>query len=159
MTPAPLAPAAGHVRELRVLPRCNFCRQTASWDGPTVFGAWAYMCDAHEASLHLYPQETGVGVGQQLLLATPALLRPLRGQIEDALDEAAEAAQRAHAQDTTTLRFKAALEELPLTLEAQLAAIPVVKKPRRKPRKSTQVDSTAAKKPPRKKSTGVDIQG
>jgi len=47
---------------------CNFCGDEAKWDGRTVFGAWAYMCDLHFA---LYGVGTGLGRGQRLIVVTP----------------------------------------------------------------------------------------
>lgn len=30
-----------------ILPKCDFCKETAVYDSKTTFGPWAYMCKAH----------------------------------------------------------------------------------------------------------------
>jgi len=48
------------LREVKVpeLPKCDFCDETARYDGKTVFGPWAYMCDRHlEEILKVVPSE------------------------------------------------------------------------------------------------------
>lgn len=27
--------------------KCDFCDATATWDAKTIYGPWAYLCDAH----------------------------------------------------------------------------------------------------------------
>jgi len=51
------------------LPTCDIpgCRMTASYDGATKAGPWAYMCDDHFA---LMGRGLGLGVGQRLILRT-----------------------------------------------------------------------------------------
>ena len=29
------------------LPKCQFCEDDACWDGKTIYGPWAYMCNYH----------------------------------------------------------------------------------------------------------------
>jgi len=47
------------------LPNCDFCGKTASYDGQTIFGAWAYMC---KECFNRYGVGLGVGYGQKLIL-------------------------------------------------------------------------------------------
>lgn len=47
------------------LPQCNFCPNTAHYDGATLMGPWAYMCDDHYAC---YGIGLGTGRGQELVL-------------------------------------------------------------------------------------------
>jgi hypothetical protein len=50
---------------LTKLPQCNFCPGTAHYDGATIMGPWAYMCDAHFAD---YGVGLGTGRGQELVV-------------------------------------------------------------------------------------------
>lgn len=47
-------------------PDCDFCGAEASFDGKTILGPWAYMCDAHWKSHGL--GQLGTGRGQRLVL-------------------------------------------------------------------------------------------
>lgn len=47
------------------LPRCDFCGGEASYDGTTIHGPWAYMCERHFQSFGI---GLGTGRGQRLLL-------------------------------------------------------------------------------------------
>jgi hypothetical protein len=52
------------------LPKCNFCEEQgrareAHYDGKTVLGPWAYMCNEHYIS---YGLGLGTGIGQRLIL-------------------------------------------------------------------------------------------
>jgi hypothetical protein len=70
MKTAKLAPKPGHVVAIPAPGyRCDFCGAPATWDIPTSGGArWANACDACEPRWHSYPGQTGVGVGQRLIL-------------------------------------------------------------------------------------------
>lgn len=56
----------GHEVEVVELPTCSFCDETAAYDGKTVHGPWAFMCQAHWKSDGV--GKTGVGFGQALKL-------------------------------------------------------------------------------------------
>lgn len=43
---------------------CNFCPQVAAYDGRTVYGSWAYMC---EDCYKIYGIGLGIGKGQKLV--------------------------------------------------------------------------------------------
>ena len=43
---------------------CDFCQATATYDGATRQGPWAFMCDEHFA---IHGRGTGSGVGQRLV--------------------------------------------------------------------------------------------
>lgn len=63
-------PKPGHVVALPSLPACDICKEftPARWDGPTVMGAWAYMCQKHAKMYHVGKgEQTGVGIGQYLI--------------------------------------------------------------------------------------------
>ena len=45
------------------LPKCNWCREPAEYDGKTIFGPWAYMCEEHFREFGI---GLGTGVGQKL---------------------------------------------------------------------------------------------
>ena len=52
------------------LPQCDFCKENgwntpAHFDGKTVFGPWANMCDSHFRS---YGTGLGLGIGQRLIV-------------------------------------------------------------------------------------------
>lgn len=47
------------------LPKCDFCEETAAYDGRTKMGPWAYMCELH---FKAYGVGLGVGRGQKLKL-------------------------------------------------------------------------------------------
>jgi hypothetical protein len=51
-----------------MLPRCDFCRKIALYDGKTHMGLWAYMCEDH---FRLYGAGIGPEKGQVLVLANP----------------------------------------------------------------------------------------
>jgi len=50
-----------------VLPKCDFCAQTAAYDGKTRMGPWAYMCEAHYVQ---HGVGLGTGRGQRLEVAS-----------------------------------------------------------------------------------------
>lgn len=52
------------------LPKCDFCdamgiNKEARYDGKTIEGPWANMCNAH---FSVYGMGLGLGVGQRLIL-------------------------------------------------------------------------------------------
>lgn len=54
---------------VEVRPNCDFCKERgnevkADYDGRTVFGSWAYMCQLH---FGLFGVGLGLGIGQRLL--------------------------------------------------------------------------------------------
>ncbi len=49
--------------EVIKLPQCNFCHQDAHYDGQTVHGPWAFMCQAH---YEIKGTGLGLGHGQRL---------------------------------------------------------------------------------------------
>ena len=56
--------------KVAVLPDCDFCIEqgvscAAKYDGKTILGPWAYMCDAH---FQRYGVGLGLGKGQELVL-------------------------------------------------------------------------------------------
>ena len=51
------------------LPKCDFCAETAAFDGKTRVGPWANMCPAH---MEEYGFGLGTGRGQALVLDTKA---------------------------------------------------------------------------------------
>lgn len=57
---------------VRELPACDLCKQEgrddvpAHYDGATIYGPWAYMCEAHHG---LYGVGLGTGRGQKLVLS------------------------------------------------------------------------------------------
>lgn len=61
---------------VRELPTCSFCPLAAKFDGATVFGPWAYMCEEHFAAHGI---GLGVGVGQRLVLVETHKQRPVAG--------------------------------------------------------------------------------
>ena len=63
-----LVPKRGHVVMIAMPYRCDFCGAPATWDAPTLLGPWANMCDEHEAQYHVAPGQTGVGIGQRLIV-------------------------------------------------------------------------------------------
>ena len=55
--------------KVSTLPDCDFCmtegiRVTAVYNGKTVFGPWAFMCQKH---FDAYGHGVGLGVGQKLI--------------------------------------------------------------------------------------------
>ncbi len=60
-----MKPEAGHIVVVDKLPPCNFCEDEAIYDGKTIMGPWAYMCQPcwDRNSLRV----TGVGFGQRLI--------------------------------------------------------------------------------------------
>lgn len=63
-----LTPRHGHVVEIDSARPCDFCGRPATWDIPTRMGPWAYACDECESTFHTQPGQTGVGVGQRLVV-------------------------------------------------------------------------------------------
>ena len=53
---------------MSVLPKCVFCEQKAAYDGKTLIGPWAYMCERHW--LAHGAGKLGLGLGQKLILKT-----------------------------------------------------------------------------------------
>jgi|SRR5215467_391330 len=49
-------------------PRCDFCSAQAEYDGKTVMGPWAYMCQTHFEILGV---GLGLGKGQRLAKKEP----------------------------------------------------------------------------------------
>lgn len=49
-------------------PKCDFCPDTAYYDGKTAYGSWANMCEMH---FHAYGVGLGTGRGQKLLVGKP----------------------------------------------------------------------------------------
>ena len=50
-----------------ILPSCDMCKvNTAAYDGKTVYGPWAYMC---EECFGVHGIGLGLGVGQKLILS------------------------------------------------------------------------------------------
>lgn len=47
------------------LPDCDFCGETAHYDGRTNMGPWANMC---ESCFHKHAKGLGLGIGQELVL-------------------------------------------------------------------------------------------
>lgn len=55
---------------IRELPNCDFCKNMgnktkAAYDGKTIFGAWANMCEEHYKQ---YGVGLGLGIGQRLVI-------------------------------------------------------------------------------------------
>lgn len=48
------------------LPACDFCGETASYDGATFLGPWAFMCEADWQANS--SGKLGTGYGQRLVL-------------------------------------------------------------------------------------------
>ncbi len=44
------------IAKVAVLPKCDFCDETARYDGMTTYGPWANMCEPHF-------ENNGVGLG------------------------------------------------------------------------------------------------
>lgn len=51
--------------EVVELPKCDFCIRTAHYDGKTVVGLWANMCEIH---FEMHGIGLGLGKGQILIL-------------------------------------------------------------------------------------------
>lgn len=56
--------------EMALIPECDYCdmgnvKADAAYDGATIHGPWAYMCESHFAS---YGKGLGLGKGQRLVL-------------------------------------------------------------------------------------------
>lgn len=54
------------------IPLCNLCTEAsipAAYDGKTIYGSWANMCEDHMAS---HGSGLGMGRGQRLILMRPA---------------------------------------------------------------------------------------
>ena len=52
--------------EVYALPECDFCGETARYDGKTKVGPWANMCDV---CFHRHGIGLGLDQGQELILA------------------------------------------------------------------------------------------
>lgn len=52
--------------KVTVLPGCDFCDRTARYDGKTIMGPWANMCQKHWDKHGV--GRLGTGYGQRLLL-------------------------------------------------------------------------------------------
>ena len=57
------------IAEVYAIPNCYFCEEEgeiekASYDGETIHGSWAYMCEKHFKE---YGTELGIGKGQKLV--------------------------------------------------------------------------------------------
>lgn len=55
------------------LPKCDFCKgngidKDAEYDGKTIHGPWANMCESHFED---YGRGLGTGVGQRLIVGEP----------------------------------------------------------------------------------------
>jgi hypothetical protein len=48
---------------LEKLPKCDFCKREANYDGKTIYGVWAYMC---KGCFKIYGIGLGLGKGQRL---------------------------------------------------------------------------------------------
>jgi len=51
--------------KVKKLPGCSFCTKEAVYDGRTILGFWAYMC---EECWKVYGVGEGLGAGQRLIL-------------------------------------------------------------------------------------------
>ena len=60
----------GHAVEVTWHSKCDFCEKQASYDGRTVFGPWANLCEEH---FEQYGVGTGVGYGQRLIYVEPGV--------------------------------------------------------------------------------------
>ena len=90
----------GHEVEVVELPMCSFCDQTATYDGKTVHGPWAFMCRDHW--MQYGPHRTGVGFGQVLKLRKERFVVvcgrcPLCGERTELEVESAELADKINA--------------------------------------------------------------
>jgi hypothetical protein len=58
----------GNLMEARIdtLPKCTFCTNLARYDGKTLMGPWAYMCEEHFTQRGI-----GLGLGRGQRLITP----------------------------------------------------------------------------------------
>ena len=54
-----------NIVKMSKIPKCDFCKEQALYDGRTVTGVWAYMCSKHYMS---YGVGLGVGKGQRIML-------------------------------------------------------------------------------------------
>jgi len=69
MLETPLTPRRGHVCEVDTLPECMVCRRPATWDCPILGqSGWANLCSTHVDEFARYGRNTGVGLGQVLIL-------------------------------------------------------------------------------------------
>lgn len=57
-----------HTAVVAELPKCDLCNATAAYDGRTVGGSWAYMCEGCFGYLGV---GTGLGKGQKLIVVKP----------------------------------------------------------------------------------------
>lgn len=57
--------------EVGILPKCDFCESKARFDGKTVFGPWANMCELHFKANGV---GLGLGRGQKLVLKKEPVL-------------------------------------------------------------------------------------
>lgn len=53
--------------KVKVLPKCDFCGDTAEYDAKTENGSWANMCGDCWMEHRFFPN-LGVGMGQRLIL-------------------------------------------------------------------------------------------
>ena len=70
-TPSPADYPPGHACKYlgTSLPACDVCREpNAEFDGATIHGPWAYMCETCHARIGV---GTGTGRGQRLILTNP----------------------------------------------------------------------------------------
>jgi hypothetical protein len=63
--------ATAHVS---VLPKCDFCPLTASFDFKTWLGPWANGCTAHWQMYRAFP-DLGTGKGQRLVVPFPGVIK------------------------------------------------------------------------------------
>lgn len=55
----------GHSVVVSQAHKCDLCSESAAYDGKTIHGPWAWMCEAHFQTLGI---GTGVGRGQRLVV-------------------------------------------------------------------------------------------
>ena len=61
-------PKAHNQTDVLRLPKCDFCDDTARYDGRTALGPSAYMCECH---FRQYGVGLGLGKGQRLVMVKP----------------------------------------------------------------------------------------
>ncbi len=52
--------------KVSVLPKCDLCQNTASYDARTKMGPWGYLCE--DCFEKVGPSKLGTGYGQRLIL-------------------------------------------------------------------------------------------
>jgi hypothetical protein len=72
------------------LPQCDFCAGTAKYDGKTIHGPWANMCQQHFSR---YGIGLGTGKGQELVLRQPDLNDPVDAIHADSVARTAQIRQ------------------------------------------------------------------